>query len=203
MGSKWTSPWAISCQMWPHPWWSRAPWGLGWMWLKQTSPYLGRISTISWAGKGKAGEALWGHLAPHSPLQPSDSCGLHFGAQVGHGLEQSLGRGWTWWAEKLAGFQRCPWLLLSTSEMSWFCSTWRGREEGWGRNGISRSGVCNDLHRTISGGSSSHSVAAFTHIVGCRASPRQEGGESLPSDECLNIIPLEQAEQEEMKGSQG
>lgn len=43
------------------------------------------------------------------------------------------------------------------------------------------------------------SVTDFTHLVDSRASPRQEGGDPLTSDGCLNIIPLEQAEQEEMK----
>lgn len=113
--------------------------------------------------KDKGGEAVWGHLSSHSPLQPPDSCGFNFGAQVGHGLEQSPGMGCMWWAEKLTGFQRCPWLLLSMCEMFWFCSTWRGREEGWGRNGISWSGVWNDLHRTISGSCSSQCHCLHPH----------------------------------------
>lgn len=49
-------------------------------------------------------------------------------------------------------------------------------------------------------GAPAHSVTAFTHIVGSRASPRQEGGDTLTSDGCLSIIPLEQAEQEELRG---
>lgn len=44
------------------------------------------------------------------------------------------------------------------------------------------------------------SVTAFTHSADSRASPRQEGGDPLTSDGCLNIIPPEQAEEEEMKG---
>lgn len=82
--------------------------------------------------------------------------------------------------------------------MSWFCRAWREREEGWGINGISWSGAC----RTCTGPSvaaPADSVTACTHIVGSRAAPRQERGDPLISDGCLNIIPLEQAEQEEMR----
>lgn len=43
------------------------------------------------------------------------------------------------------------------------------------------------------------SVTAFTHIDS-RASPRQESGDPLTSLGCLNISPLEQAGQEEIKG---
>lgn len=49
-------------------------------------------------------------------------------------------------------------------------------------------------------GAAAHSITAFTHTVGSRASPRQEGGDPLTSDGCLNIISLEQAEWEEMRG---
>lgn len=45
-------------------------------------------------------------------------------------------------------------------------------------------------------GAAAHSVTAFTHTVGSRASP----SDPLTSDGCLNIIPLEQSEQEEMWG---
>lgn len=205
MGCKWNCLSAISCQMWPHSWWNRAPlgceWGWeGWMWLKETSSYLGRVSTISWAGKDKGGEAVWGHSAPRSPLQPSDSCGLHLDTQVSHGLQQSLA-----WAAQ--DEQKSP---QAFKEALGCCSAWvtcpgpaaRG-EEGRRAGGEMESAevVFGMTCPRPSVAAPAGSVTACTHIVDSRASPGQEGGDPLTSPGCLNTIPLEQAEQEEIKGS--
>lgn len=116
--------------------------GLCWMWLKETSPCLGMVCTISWAGKDKGEEAVWGHWAPHSLLQSSVDFILMHRWAVG------WGRALAWavvMGRKAHGVSKVP---LATAQREWNALVLQGTERkrgGWGRSGISWSGACNDL----------------------------------------------------------
>lgn len=181
MGSQCNSPSTISCQMWPHPWRYRAPWGLGcargvsglnaarrnFIWLAKSVCQLlvgaGRVSGQEKIRQERPSAVLF--IIALSPATFLPPLGSHFGAHVGHNPEQSLCTCCTGRAGMLTGFPRsqgCPWPLLCmgapqtrSSETCIYLtgSGMHGEEETRERNSISWSVVRRDPHRIINGSS--------------------------------------------------
>lgn len=111
----------------------------------------------------------------------------------------------------LAGFQGHPWPLLRIgpleargSEMCVFLTgsgTYREEEVRAEREMASAEALFVMTRTGPSTVGPVNGAIDFTHIVDPRASPRQEGGDPLASDGCLNIVTPKQAEEEEMEGS--